>query len=238
MTYLSHRIKVEEKKVYRKLILTFVVLISIGLFLVFAGLPLLARTILFFTSFKTDKSNLTTNNSSILFPPSLNPIFEATNTAKIIISGYGEKEAAIKIIVNGREQVKATSDAEGKFTAININLTEGENIIKAVNIKDNKESTTSSPITVIYKKTLPKLEIEKPTDGDKFSGDQQNISIIGTTDQGNRLIINERMAIIDPQGKFNFPYKLAEGDNNLKITALDNAGNQSIKELKVNYRKD
>ncbi len=238
MTYLSHRIKVEEKKVYRKLVLTIVVLLSIGIFLVFAGLPLLANAILFTTSFKSDKSGLTTNNSAILFPPSLNPIFEATNTAKITVSGYGEKEAAIKIIVNNKDQVKAATDADGKFTAININLTEGENIIKAVNLKDNKESTTSSPIVVIYKKTLPKLEIDKPKDGDKFSGDQQNISITGSTDQGNRLTVNSRMAIVNPQGKFDFNYKLVEGDNNFKITVLDNAGNQTTKELKVNYRKD
>lgn len=238
MTYLSHRIKVEEKKVYRKLVLTLVVLISIVFFLAFAGLPLLASTILFFTSFKSDKSSPSTSNSSILFPPSLNPIFEATNTAKIAVSGYGEKEASIKIIVNGREQAKATSDTDGKFTAININLTEGANVIRAINLKDNIESTTSSPLIVVYKKSSPKLDIDKLKDGDKFSGDQQSIFVTGTTDQGNRITVNERMAIVDPWGKFNFSYKLSEGDNNFKITATDVAGNQTTKELKVNYRKD
>lgn len=220
------------------MILTFAVMISIGLFLVFAGLPLLAKTILFFTSFKSDKPNITANNSTILFPPSLNPMFEATNTAKITISGYGEKEASIKIIVNGREQAKAASDTDGKFTAINISLSEGENVIRALNLKDNKESTLSEPLIIIYKNSLPKLNIDKPKDGDKFSGDTQSISVSGTTDQGNRITVNGRMAIVDPQGKFDFSYKLSEGDNNINISASDDAGNETSKELKINYRKD
>lgn len=239
MIYRSHKFRVEEKKVIRKLMTTIAVIAVMFIVLVFAGLPMLAKIIVLFSSTNRDNSaGSETTAGSLLFPPSLNPLFEATFTARITVSGYGEKNATVKILVNDKEQAKAQADSEGNFRALNIKLDEGTNNITARNLKDNNISTTSSPLYVIYKNTPPKLDISAPKDGDKFDSNHQNITINGETDSGARVIINDRMAIVDPNGKFIFPVRLNSGDNNFQIKTTDIAGNTVESEITVNFNPD
>ena len=182
-----------------------------------------------------NNSTTETKESTILFPPILDPTFEATNTAKINVSGFGEKETTVKIIVNDEVFAKVPADKEGKFIVSNISLSEGTNSIKAITIKDDKQSSPSSALIVEYIKAAPKLEIEEPSEWENFYSDKKNISITGITDKGNKVSINDHQAIVDQEGKFSYPVTLSEGDNNFKIIAYDNAGNQTTLERKVIY---
>lgn len=230
----SHRLKVEEKKLYRRLVLTVGLFVLIGVFAIFIGLPLFARVILLFSSFRKDQVS-NTQEEVFVMPPSINPYFEATNSAKIALSGYGDKDATIRISVNDKVVTNVKTDNEGKFTADNIPLKEGDNSITAIIIKDKHESSPSAAINVVYKKSPPKITINSPKDGDKISGDKRDITIVGETDPGNRITINDRLAIVDQDGKFNFATTLSDGENKFKIKAVDTAGNTAEMEFKVTY---
>lgn len=235
MTTSSHRLRIEEKKVYRKLFISFLFLVLFISGIIFAGIPLLTRTIIFLTSFNKEKIITTNNSVSKLEIPILNPIAEATNSSPIYISGIGEKETTVKILVNDSEATKILVDKDGKFEAKNIKLSEGKNAVFAVTLKYDQESSPSSSQIIIYQKKPPKLDIATPTEGQKFLSESKEITISGQTDSGSKVTINERFVIVSQDGKFNYKVSLNDGDNNFKVVATDLAGNQTILERKVIY---
>lgn len=236
MTISSHRLRAEEKKLYRKLIGTAVLLISIIVIFVYAGIPLIVKIVVSISSLRGGGSaEMTTNSTSLIFPPVLDPVAEATNSAKITVSGFAEKESTVKIYVNGKEGVKVLVDKDGRFTASRVILEEGANIITAITVKEDKESSPSGEFAVVYKKNAPKLEISVPSEGQKFFSDSKDITILGETDPGNRVTVNDRLAIVNPNGKFDFRVSLSSGENTFKIIATDDAGNKTEMERKVNY---
>jgi hypothetical protein len=165
----SHRLRSEEKKLFRKLIVTLLFFFAAIIILLYIGLPILAKIIVTISSFRRERPINSTVEEIILFPPVFDPTFEATNTAKITVSGYSEKDAKIKILLNSKEKVRVNTDNEGKFKT-NITLKEGPNIITAIIIKDKKESSPSAPLSIIFKEEEPTLEITSPSENQKFSG--------------------------------------------------------------------
>lgn len=237
MTISSHRLRVEEKKLFRKLVTTAVFLILTVIIFIYAGIPLLVKIVIGISSLRGGgvKSAEVATSTSLLFPPVLDPLIEATNSGKITVSGFADKEVTVKIYVNSKESVKVLTDKDGRFSAANVVLTEGTNIITATVVRENKESNPTAEISVSFKKTAPKLEISLPAEGQKFFSDSKDITISGETDPGNRVIVNDRLAIVNPNGKFDFRVSLSSGENSFKIVATDDAGNKTEMERKVSY---
>lgn len=238
MQITSHRLRTEEKKLVKKLLYILVAFFAFLILIVYTGLPLLAKFIVAITSI--NQNPVKTNQAeslSILFPPVLDRIAEATNSATVKISGSGNTGATVKIYINNQEVLKVLADKEGRFQTGKIQLNEGNNTFTAINVLNNQESSPSAPMSITYKKSPPSLQIETPKDGDKFSSDNKDIYIQGLTDPGNRVIINDRQVIVDREGKFKYPVTLSEGDNIFHIIATDDAGNQTKMDLKVSYTK-
>lgn len=237
MTLSSHRIRSEEKKVVRKIILTLSILFGIIIISLYVGLPLLARVIILLASVGGGKSTTTNSTafSEILFPPTFNPFYEATNSAKIILSGFTQPDTTVKIIINDTKEIKVNPEKGGEFIIKNITLKEGSNTIVAYTLKDNKTSESTSPLTITYKKEPPKLEITAPRDGDKYEGDEKETTITGETDPENKVTVNDRMVIVNYAGKFSYTTSLSNGNNEYKIVSKDNAGNITTQELTISY---
>ena len=86
MQYTSHRLRSQEKKLNKKLVKT-VVLIIVGIIAAFQiGLPLLAKIVVGLSFLRKDRGITEKSADSLLFPPSLNSLPEATNSAMIIVS--------------------------------------------------------------------------------------------------------------------------------------------------------
>lgn len=235
MVISSHRLKIEEKKVFRKLITSLGIFIASIFLVIFAGIPFLTKTIVFFSSFRKENPNVNIENSSIINPPLFDSLPEATNSALISVSGLADKESTVKIVLNDTEVAKVTADKDSGFIAKNLKLQEGTNSIVGFSIKGNQESSPSSTLTIIYLKKPPKLDISSPSEGQKFIAESKDITISGETDPGNKVIINDRFIIVNQDGKFNSKVTLSDGDNTFKITATDIAGNQTIIERRVSY---
>lgn len=235
MQFTSHRLKVEEKRLFGKFVKTLVLLIVLFLAGIFVGLPLLVKIIIFFTSFRKDITTQNNISESYLLPPVLNSLGEATNSSPIIVSGFTEKESKVKIMVNGQEAAIVFVDREGKFVSDKVKLKEGSNEITALAVINDKESSLSSSLFIEFKNSQPKLEIETPKDNEKRFSEDREMDITGVTDPGNRVTINDRLAIVDSQGKFKYRTRLNDGENNYKIKAQDNAGNSTELEKKVVY---
>ena len=107
--------------------------------------------------------------------------------------------------------------------------------LKAKAAKGDKESDFSNELVVTYRNIPPSLSVDSPTDGQKFEKDQSTARVSGKTDSGVKITVNGFWAVIDENNSFSYNLPLQNGDNTIKIEAVDQAGNKAEKEIKVTY---
>jgi hypothetical protein len=174
-------------------------------------------------------------NDSFVAPPTLNPVVDATNSAQITVSGFAEKNQTVSLYINGQLFDKTLVDDKNSFHFTSVTLQQGQNALKAKAENDsNKQSDYSNTLTISLIKGAPKLSIDQPQDGQGFSkSSSPSINIQGSTDIGDNVTVNGSWAIVDDQGRYNYLYTLKDGDNDIKVIATDDAGNQTTKEIHI-----
>lgn len=222
-----------ERKTKINLFLTVVGIIFILYAVMRFGVPLIADFGLLLSGNK-DTQGQKNKQGSFLSPPVIDPMPPATNSAKIIVSGKANKDADIEIYLNDVLEDNITTDSKGEFSAIEV-IEPGQNTVKARIDKDGKKSAYSDVITITFNKTAPKISLNSPTDGQKFEKEHSNANVSGSIDVNGTVTVNGFWAVIDQNNNFSYSLPLKNGDNEIKIIATDQAGNQSEKVIKVNY---
>lgn len=222
-----------EQKTRNNLTLSILGIILIILLVLKFGIPLLVNLSLFLSR-SQNKEDTKIQNSSFIAPPVLDSYAQATASANIIISGIASSKETINLYLNNDLADSAKAGDDGRFS-FKLTLKPGENIIKAKTIANNKESDFSNSIIVSFKNAPPSLSITIPTDGQSFSKDQNIAEIKGTTDADVKVTVNGFWAITDSSGNFSYSLPLQNGENKIKIVAIDLAGNKNEKEIKVTY---
>ena len=226
---LSRRLENQSK---RNLFLSILGIIIVFFLVIKFGIPLLVNFSLFVSGSKTSNSRAKRSTTDFITAPVINTQLSATNSAEITISGTSSPKYTIDLYVNGRNVDKTQTDNEGKYS-FQTTLDPGENEIKTKAKKDDNESDYSNIVSIIFNNKPPMLEVSSPSDGQLFTKDQENIIISGTTDENVRVTVNGFWAIIDENNKFTYNLHLNEGENQIKIEAVDQAGNKTEKQLKV-----
>src|SRR3989344_6002627 len=94
----------------------YILLTLVTLFLVVKfGLPSLIRLSAFIGDLKSSSQPIEKSDSLAPAAPTLLPLPEATNSAKINVAGYGEAGAAIKLSRGGISIEETIADSDGKF---------------------------------------------------------------------------------------------------------------------------
>lgn len=238
-TYRKRRLRIqelsrhEEKAVVRRVITLFAVTIILGVFMLTFGIGLLGKFADFLgVVFKNDSE---VQNQTIPLPPTLDDLPAATNSARLVVSGFATEGEKVALYVN--DEMKASSDIrDSLFRYENLELKIGENKIAAKAIGDEKESDYSQAKTVIYDKEEPRLEIKSPTDGQTFYGNNR-IKVEGSTDRDSEVFAGGFLASIDLEGNFEVYVPVAEGESTIEVRAIDPAGNVKTQTRKVNFRK-
>jgi bacillopeptidase F len=91
----------------------------------------------------------------------------------------------------------------------------------------------SDTFTVSLLTDPPSLSITSPKDGDTVSN--QLTPIMGTTDEGAKVTVNDLFCIVDDKGNFSYGFNFQNGDNKIKVVATDAAGNKTTKEMTVKF---
>ncbi len=229
----SRLAKREQKKAVRQTIIYLITAAVLVLAFIFVIVPGFLR-------FVASLSGNPTQDSSDTFPPQVPVIaapYEATSSASVDISGYGEADSQVVFVLNGSELEKQQIGSDGNFKA-SIPLTEGENLLTAYAVDaNNNESSTGRTYTIIYDPEPPKLEITEPQPDQQYElRKNQTITIKGTTEANARVRVNGRLVFASSEGAFSTTYQLGEGDNKLTIEAEDKAGNITSKELNVKFK--
>lgn len=226
----------QEARNIRQAVLYIVLTLTLALVLVFVGIPLLIRMAIFLGNIRTSSKLPEQTDTIPPSPPRIIIPFEATNSAQFSLKGYTEPGATIKVFNSGLSSGETVADNEGSFAIDNLKLTSGRNEITAV-AQDaaGNESQPSMPTVVDFDTTPPALEITHPESGETITGLESQITLEGKTEEGAKISINGRLVIVGPEGDFSYQYSLEEGENTFTIIAQDKAGNQTEKEIKVDY---
>lgn len=209
--------------------------VAVVLIIVFFGPSLFARLSLLLTNTKSSDTDAK-QNEGYLFPPTLDPTYEATNSAELMLSGSGTAGKKVIIYKNDDKEDETVVGADGHFEVGPITLSKGSNIFSAQIDSDGKTSDKSETISVLYKTEPPKIELSSPNDGDTYTGEQKQAKIEGTTEKENTLYLNDHIIPVSSQGTFFTSMKLADGDNKVLLKAVDPAGNEETIELTLHYR--
>jgi len=224
-----------EKRTRKTILLTSLGILIILILLVKFGVNLLVGFSVFLAGTKNQTStNPNSSGNAFVAAPVLNPLPNATNSAKITISGKSQSDITIKLFVNNNLKDTAQADKNGDFS-FSQTLSAGDNLIKAKTEQNNKTSDFSNSFTVSFKNSAPSLTIDSPSDGQSFSKDQNSVSVTGKTDANVSVTVNGFWAIINENNNYSYNLPLQNGDNQVRVIATDQAGNSIEKNLKVTY---
>jgi bacillopeptidase F len=228
--------RTNEQRMKQRLVFTIVGTVVLLVLLVKFGIPALVNFSLFLSSGSASQSTSSSKQSTYLTPPILNPVPTATNSASFDFSGIAQAKQLVKLYVNDTYVDSVTAKDDGSFSFKGVNLSQGQNVIKAKVKKDAQESDFSQSWTITYKNNAPSLSITQPADGQSFSGSQNaTITVAGKTDPDVKITVNDFWAITDNSGNYSYNLHLQNGSNQIKVIATDTAGNKTEKDITVSY---
>jgi Glucodextranase, domain B len=223
-----------EAKTRKKFYLTLLGIILVLVLLFKYGVPLLINLSLFLSNGRSSNSTQKSTGHQFVAVPTLDAV-SATNSATVQISGNAVSKEQIKLFVNDTYVDAVDTKDDGTFVFKDVSLQQGDNTIKVKAKQQDSESDFSDPEKIVYKNSPPSLSIDDPQDGQSFSKDQSTITIKGKTDADVKVTINDFWAIVDNNGNYSYSFHLQNGDNQIKVTATDIAGNKTEKSIKVTY---
>ena len=225
----------EERKQQRLLILAMCGTVAIIAFILLFGVKILIGFSVFVDRLH-GTSKATQPTQSLILPPTLDPLPEATNSAKLTITGKGNPSLTLILYINEVETKKLTLPQDGAI-ALSVTGKNGSNTIRAKLMDDKGNiSALSNTVEVMIKNSKPHLEVSSPQDNESISGDPKSVHVTGRTEEENRVTINDRIVLVKNDGSFDYTFSLHDGQNTLTIAATDSAGNQSTVERHITYQ--
>ncbi len=169
--------------------------------------------------------------------PILQQVPEATFTSSLKLSGYAESGSDVIIKNNDKKVDDLLVPDNGKFE-YKLKLNKGENFVSIYSIDPaGNESVSSRDYIITYDNEPPKIEIDEPKDGETIELKRNRVTTIrGKTEPKSKVFINQRLVYPNEDGEFYSSYPLKEGDNELLIRVVDQAGNSSELEMTVYFR--
>lgn len=236
--YRSRLARKENKRMMRQSLMLFVItgLIIVGGLI--WGIPAIIRMAGFFGELRASDSAPTTDDNSLPpYAPRLAIPYEATPSASIAVRGYAPANSRVVLYNNGSTIAETSTNDEGDFAFLQVELSKGNNQLTAIAMNNNnQQSEPSQPHQVFFDDSPPEITVENPADSATFFGiTQQMIQIQGNLDKAGQVYINDRFTNVNQDNAFSQSFRLNSGENIITIKAIDQAGNQSQKEIKVFY---
>lgn len=228
----------KKKEMTQKATFLFVVFIVLSILFFTFGFKLVIQSSIFLNNIFSKETVQEEQQSDDFFGVlDVDPVPNATNSAKIIVSGSTNNYPKIAIYINSKKVSETNVERSGTFSEEVGDLKKGENsvYVRAIAEKE-KKSKKSDTYQVTYLSDKPKLEVTEPSDNSTTN--KQEIKVAGTTDKDVSISVNNAPVVVDINGKFQTTVRLKDGENKLEIIAEDIAGNQEKKTITVVYKKD
>jgi hypothetical protein len=202
------------------------------------GIPLFIKLVVWYGDYKSSGNPIVIEDMVPPAPPLVNLPYIATSSAVLKVDGRAEPGVTVKIFVNDEEVKSVVADADGRFMAGEVTLNKGYNLIFATAVDGAQNvSVESRRERVLYDNQAPELVVESPGQGSQFYGSAgREIEVTGKTDMDARVSVNGRSVIVNSDGSFAAYVTLDAGEQILEVRAVDEAGNESKKDVNVEYR--
>lgn len=227
----------EEKTELKRLVKILATIFFTLVVIYYLGINVLTKAGWFWGIFRGKSGEFFQKDTVAPPPPYLTPLPLYTNKDQVKIEGFAEAGAEITLFINGTENAKTVAEKGGQFSFPSVSLKEGENEISAL-AKDGagNESLKSSVLKIILDKKPPELSVNKPEEGQVFTGENNRIEVAGKTEPGATVKINNHQASVLADGSFDFTF-IANSEGEIKITvvATDRAGNETKAQIAVTY---
>lgn len=225
--YRSRLTRLEERRNLRKATWLAAGTIFLVVTVLILGIPILVKMAGFLGDLKASSRPVDRNDLIPPVPPAISLPYDATNSAKIEISGSAEPGSTVYLTQNSESRGNVVVGEDGIFRFGNMALKDGDNKFEAVAVdQSGNRSQPSESQTVYYSNKAPDLTVETSAVVDG------KVEIKGSTN-GVRLVVNDRLIILNSEGKFQTKIGVNSGENILVFVAVDRAGNQTRKELTV-----
>lgn len=221
-----------DEQITKKTVFLGFMTVMLFLAVVIFGLPLLIKFSIFLGETRKIKDVVT---QKVLPPQAPRVIlsYEATNTAKINMSGVAEPNVKVRLLKSDVNINEAQVSAEGDFVFENVALDKGENVFNLMaESEKGGNSDLSKPIKVIYDDSSPTITMENPKE-ESLTVDSTDFDVTGKTEKGISVTINSNVAMVDDEGVFKLKVQLNAGDNDIEIIARSLAGNETRKKIKI-----
>ncbi len=207
------------------------------IFIFTLGIPLLGKFADFLNVvFNKNNPTQTTLSQSAIQPPILDSLPDATNSARLSVTGFSASGGKIQIFDND-EKVGETASGGGHFKFDDLTLKDGINSLAVKVIADSGKASDFSPVKkVSYLHSEPALSVSTPSDGQTISGNNRT-RVSGKTDHDVQVYANGFLANTTVDGAFEVFVPLFVGENNIEVKAIDLAGNTKTVKIKVNFNK-
>ncbi|MEK9201188.1 MAG: hypothetical protein AAB909_04420 [Patescibacteria group bacterium] len=229
--------RLEEKRSVRTATLLGIGTVVLIILVVIMGVPTVVKMAAFLAEINSANKPVDKNDFIPPPPPLLSNPYPATNSASQVITGSAEPGVTVHLSRQDERVAELVAAEDGSLHFGDVRLVEGENKFSAVAVDSGGNiSQTSRNLTIFYLTKQPTLEISAPSEGTTVSGSNAKLEVKGKTDVGARIIVNQRLVIVDSEGNFSTLVTLVSGENKLVVEARDQATNVSKKEIVVNYQ--
>ncbi len=244
MAYRSYRFRAQSsKKTAKKIKRNLWISLAVAIFLVYATFAWILPSIIGGVEIVTNKFHpprqaaQQPETNAALAPPVLNIPYEATYSAQIDIPGYASPNSKVRLYVNDTPQDIIEVGGDGSFIFLSIDLNIGSNAIYGKSVDDKgKESLPSKTLSLLYDDEKPNLLVREPDDGKTIQGGEKKVHVDGKTDPNMTVYVNGNFVRIGSDGNFSTDIPINDGDNDIVIKAMDQAGNTTQVTRKVTYK--
>lgn len=212
---------------------------SVGILVLIAvfGVKLLIGFSVLIDRIRGGSAPIQSTQQSVLLPPVLDTLPEATNSATITVHGTAQAKDQVILYLSAIEYKKMTVADNGTFVFSDIPVDEGTMSVtaKALDAKQNI-SDVSAAVTTMIDRTPPKLSVGAPGDNATVNDGTHKVLVTGKTDSDMNVTISGRIVVVKSDGSFSYSMPLSDGANTLEIISTDAAGNSTKVEKNVTYQ--
>ena len=227
--------KKAEEEITRKTVLLGLLTIGVFIVLLVFGLPFLIKFSIVLGDLKRGRDG---DIKDRVLPPTAPRIvipYEATNSAVISIGGFAERKVMVELLKNEVSVGRVEVSDNGDFNFSDISLDQGESVFTAVAISEKGGSgEPSKEAKIIFDDKVPELAMLNPVE-DSLKVDSSDFDIIGQSEKGVTVLVNNRLAMVDDSGKFKIKLQLNTGKNDVEVIVKDLAGNETRKKIEITY---
>lgn len=228
--------KKEEAATVKRIFTLSAISVLLALFMFTLGIPLLGKFADFLELILGSQNQQQSQDGKNISPPNLDPIPAATNSASIDIKGFASEGNFVELYINNNPVAKVDISA-GNFSFEDIALQNDENAISAKTLSDSGGvSEFSKTLNIKLDTQAPILTVDTPLENQVFSGNNR-IKVSGKTDQDSQVYANGFLANINFEGQFEILIPVAEGDSQVEIRAIDEAGNVTSGKRNIHFNK-